>query len=76
MSVLTPFFGTTVSTARMSPRASGMTVGELIAGSSASTASSPEAGTLSLSSTWPRARSAPCSSSARSSMAARLAGSS
>ena len=52
-----------------------MTVGELSAGSTASTSASRAAGTLSLTSTWPRAVIAPRSSSATSSIAARLASS-
>ena len=73
--MFTPRLGTTDSTACMSPDASRVTVGEDIAGSTASTSSSRVAGTLSFTSTWPRARIAPCSSRATSSIAARLAGS-
>jgi hypothetical protein len=76
ISVFTPRLGTTDSTARMSPEASAVTVGEDIAGSTLSTSSSRSAGTLSLTSTCPRARIAPDSSSATSSITARLAGSS
>ena len=74
--MFTPRLGTTDSTARMSPEASAVTVGEDIAGSTASTSSSRSAATLSLTSTCPRARIAPDSSSATSSITARLAGSS
>src|ERR1700722_5155556 len=64
ISVLTPRFGTTVSTAFIPLLASAVTVGEDIAGSMAATAWSLAAGTFSLSSTWPRALIAPWSSSA------------
>src|ERR1700722_279835 len=76
ISVLTPRLGTTVSTAFMPPLASWVIVGEDIAGSIELTAASLSAGTLSLSSTWPRARIAPWSSSAMSSIAAFFSGSS
>src|SRR5690242_3561721 len=73
--VLTVCLGTTDSTAFMSPRASAVMVGEDIAGSIAVTAASWAAGTLSFSSTFPRASMAPRSSSAMSSIAARFSGS-
>src|ERR1700745_3618119 len=72
ISVLTPRLGTTVSTAFMFPRASVVIVGEDRAGSMSVTAASWSADTLSLSRTLPRAWMAPLSSSAMSSMAARL----
>src|SRR5271165_679561 len=72
ISVLTPRLGTTVSIAFMSPDASAVTVGEDIAGSIRDTASSLAAGTLSFSSTLPRAWMAPRSSSAMSSIADRF----
>src|ERR1700722_497098 len=73
--VLTPRLGTTVSTAFISPRASVVIVGEDRAGSISVTAASRSAATLSFSRTFPRAWIAPRSSSAMSSMAARLASS-
>src|SRR6516225_494376 len=75
ISVLTPRLATTVSTAFMSPRASVVIVGEDRAGSISVTAASRSAATLSFSRTLPRAWMAPRSSSAMSSMAARLSGS-
>src|SRR5579875_3874695 len=75
ISVLTSRLSATVSTAFMPPLASVVMVGEDSAGSISVTAASRSAGTLSLSSTLPRAWIAPRSSSAMSSMAARLAGS-
>jgi hypothetical protein len=57
------------------PRRQLVTLGEDSAGSTATTSASRSAATLSLTSTWPRARIAPDSSSATSSIAARFAGS-
>jgi hypothetical protein len=70
-----PRLGTTVSTAWKPPVASAVMVGEVIDGSTATTASRRSSATLSLSSTLPRALITPCSSSAMSSIAARLSGS-
>ena len=73
--MLTPRLGTTVSTAFMFPRASVVIVGEDRAGSMSVTAASLSAATFSFSRTCPRAWIAPRSSSAMSSMAARLSAS-
>ena len=72
ISMLTPRLGTTASTAFMPPRTSEVIVGEVMAGRISVTAASSSAATFSLSSTLPRAWIAPRSSSAMSSIAARL----
>ena len=54
--------GTTVSTAKPSPPNNSLTVGDFMAGSIPITASKASEGTLTFTSTLPRASSTPCSS--------------